>query len=442
MATLQVGNGKQYATIDSAVKAAKDGDTIQVSAGTYKNQYAIIDKDITLTAIGGRVKLESSDNIPNGKGIFVTNGDITINGFDFSGAKVAHKNGAGIRHESGDLVLNNTGFFNNENGIQTANTNRSTDTVTINNSEFAFNGAGSNGQTHNLYVGRMGSLTVNDSYFHDVKGAGHEIKSRADNNIIRDSRIFDNDSGASYSIDLSEGGNATIENNVIQQGQNSLNPTIISYGAEGNLNPGTDLVVKNNKFINDKSGHPLVVKNATGATAQFLNNELYGLNDTQIIYGEGTISGSEFLNSRPNLDKKSPLPGSSNPPPLDPDPEPNPTDNGQSTVGRYWIADVDTDQKIVEIHNGTTFDDVLFAGKSITIIGEGPGESFKLNFDNGTVTRTENVTPYALTGDQNGDLFGGLTLSPGSHTLVTDIYSGGNGTGTNLGHDTVGFFIV
>ncbi len=180
----------------------------------------------------------------------------------------------------------------------------------------------------------------------------------------------------------------------------------------------------------------------TGATAQLMNNDFYGLNDTQIIYGEGTISGSEFLDSRPNLDEKSPLSGSSNLPPIDPNPEPNPTDNGQSTVGRYWIADASTDQKIVEIHNGTTFDDVLFAGKDITIIGEGPGESFKLNFDNGKVTRTENAAPYALMGDQNGDLFGGLTLSPGSHTLVTDIYSGDNGTGTNFGHDTIGFFIV
>jgi hypothetical protein len=118
------------------------------------------------------------------------------------------------------------------------------------------------------------------------------------------------------------------------------------------------------------------------------------------------------------------------------------TDNDQSAVGRYWIADAGTDQKIVEIHNGSTIDDALFTGKSITIVGEGPGESFKFNFDNGTVTRTENTAPYALMGDQNGDLFGGLTLSPASHTLVTEIYSADNGAGTKLGQDMVDFFIV
>jgi hypothetical protein len=58
------------------------------------------------------------------------------------------------------------------------------------------------------------------------------------------------------------------------------------------------------------------------------------------------------------------------------------------------------------------------------------------------VTRTENTAPYALMGDQNGDLFGGLTLSPASHTLVTEIYSADNGAGTKLGQDMVDFFIV
>jgi hypothetical protein len=113
-----------------------------------------------------------------------------------------------------------------------------------------------------------------------------------------------------------------------------------------------------------------------------------------------------------------------------------------STVGRYWIADAGTDQKIVEILDGSSIDDALFAGKSITIVGEGPGESFKFNFDNGTVTRTENIAPYALMADQNGDLLGGLTLNPGSHTLVTEIYSADNGAGTKLGQDIVDFFIV
>ena len=101
------------------------------------------------------------------------------------------------------------------------------------------NGAG-DGITHNLYVNEIALLTITDSYFHDVNmpglqasdPAGHEIKSRAEDTVITNSRIFDLNSGASYSIDLPNGGNATITNNVIEQGPNTQNPYIIAYGEE------------------------------------------------------------------------------------------------------------------------------------------------------------------------------------------------------------------
>jgi len=199
MAVITVGTGKQYSTIPSAIAAAQDGDTIQVDAGTYVNQSAQITKDIALEGVGGKVKMTSTGLIPNGKGILVTDGNVTIDNFEFSGAKVADNNGAGIRYQSGNLTVNNSGFFDNENGILT--NNPGTGNLIINNSEFGNNGYDSpSGQAHGLYVGRIGSLTINNSYFHDVK-YGHEIKSRADNNTITNSRIYDFNSTASYSID-------------------------------------------------------------------------------------------------------------------------------------------------------------------------------------------------------------------------------------------------
>ena len=101
MAILSVGLGKPYSTISAAVAAAQNGDTIEVQAGTYTNQYVSISKNITLQGVGGMVKMVSTGLIPNGKGILVTNGNITLNNFEFSGAKVADaketlKNAAGI----------------------------------------------------------------------------------------------------------------------------------------------------------------------------------------------------------------------------------------------------------------------------------------------------------------------------------------------------------
>src|SRR4051812_487427 len=162
MAVLSVGPGQQYSTIAAAVAAAQNGDTIQVQAGTYPNQYVSIQKNITLRGVGGAVDIVSTGLIPNGKAIFITNGDITIENFTFSGARVPNRNGAGIKEESGNLILNSCRFFNNETGVLTGNSGLGS--ITIVNSEFAYNGYG-DGQTHNLYVGRIKSLTVNNSYF-------------------------------------------------------------------------------------------------------------------------------------------------------------------------------------------------------------------------------------------------------------------------------------
>src|SRR3954468_6514939 len=103
MAILTVGPGEQFAKISDAIAAAQNGDTLNVDAGTYTNDYASISKNITLQGVGGMVHLVSTGLIPNGKAIFIVNGDVTINNFEFSGAQVVDNNGEGIRFESGNL---------------------------------------------------------------------------------------------------------------------------------------------------------------------------------------------------------------------------------------------------------------------------------------------------------------------------------------------------
>ena len=47
-----------------------------------------------------------------------------------------------------------------------------------------------------------------------------------------------------------------------------------------------------------------------------------------------------------------------------------------------------------------------------------------LDLNDGEVTRTENVTPYALFGDIRGDFSGrDEPFAPGTHTLTLDLYS-------------------
>lgn len=301
MTTITVGQGQQYETIAQAVSASQDGDVIQVQAGTYTDDFATINTDITLEGVGGMVKMVATGDIPNEKGILVTNGDVTVSNFEFSGAQVSSGNGAGIRYEDGNLTVNNSYFHDNQNGLL-ANPSE-TGTITITGSEFDHNGSG-DGYTHNLYVNDVAKLTISDSYFHDAV-EGHEVKSRASVTEISDSRIYDNDGTASYSVDLPNGGQATLTNNVIQQGANSANPNIVAYGAEGSLHENSSLTMTGNTIINEMAGRGAVLLNASNTEGTFEGNQVYGANE--VVSGSGiNESGTTELASAPSLDSSHP----------------------------------------------------------------------------------------------------------------------------------------
>ena len=55
MAVLTVGQGEQFSTIAAAVGAAGSGDTIDVNAGSYTDDFLTIEQNLTLQAVGGEV---------------------------------------------------------------------------------------------------------------------------------------------------------------------------------------------------------------------------------------------------------------------------------------------------------------------------------------------------------------------------------------------------
>jgi hypothetical protein len=320
MATLTVGSGQQFTTIAGAVAAAGSGDTIDVQAGTYNDDFLTIEQSLTLQAVGGEVVMTEDQSPPNGKAL-ITEGQpgvsVTINGFDISGAAVGDSNGAAIRYEGGSLTLSNDYLHNNQEGLLGAADQNGS--ISIDHSEIAANGDGS-GSTHNLYIGAINQFSLTNSYVHDAV-VGHEVKSRAANNTISNDRIFDNNSSASYSIDLPNGGNATITGNQIEQGPNTQNPYIVAYGEEGDSNGGS-ASIDSNTVVNDDGGGRGVL--ASGPVS-YTNNQDWNLANL----GNVAASGNVDLGSRPSLDTSSLSfinpPAGSAPPPADPPPAPPPS---------------------------------------------------------------------------------------------------------------------
>lgn len=250
---LQVGPTRALRSVAAAAAQARDGDTVEIDPGDYQADVAVwTQNDLVIRGMGQRVRLIANGASAEGKAIWVLRGGrITVEGIDFIGARVADRNGAGIRFEQGHLTVRHCLFFDNENGILASPNPASV--LEVVQSEFAYNGAG-DGQSHHLYANRIRQLTVTGSWFHHAN-VGHLLKSRAIRSLVAYNRLTDEPGGrASYELEFPNGGAVVVLGNLIQQGPQTSNSAIVSYGAE-NLAPATEhrLQMAFNTVIN---GHP------------------------------------------------------------------------------------------------------------------------------------------------------------------------------------------
>ncbi|SDF17044.1 hypothetical protein SAMN05428966_11312 [Massilia sp. PDC64] len=289
-ATLSVGPGKTYVAPCAAFAAAKDGDTIEIVGDwTYSGDTcAIARSNLTIRGVQGRPVIDAAERQFGNKGTWVVTGNnITVENVEMLGSKVMDGNGAALRLEGTNFTLRRAFIHDNENGIlMGANRNSN---VVIEHSEFGHNGHG-DGQTHNLYIGNAKSLTFRYNYSHDAN-IGHNLKSRAMFNMIAYNRFSSTPPGRpgstasgkpSYEIDLPNAGTSYIIGNVIEQPAINDNPNIVAYGEEGATNPGQDLYVINNIFLNDfSSGTFLFISGKVSTPALIQNN---------VFAGPGTVS--------------------------------------------------------------------------------------------------------------------------------------------------------
>lgn len=289
-ATLSVGPGKTYVAPCAAFAAAKDGDTIEIVGDwTYNGDVcAIARSNLTIRGVQGRPVIDAAGRNHGGKGIWVVTGnDITVENVEMLNAKVPDGNGAALRLEGTNFTLRQAFIHDNENGIL-SNANRNSNIV-IEHSEFGHNGRG-DGQTHNLYIGNAKSLTFRYSYSHDAV-IGHDLKSRAMFNMIAYNRFSSTPPGRtgstaagkpSYEIDLPNAGTAYVIGNVIEQPAVNDNSTLLAYGEEGPTNPGQDLYVINNTFLNDHTSGMFVWVSGKVTTPALIQSNVFG--------GPGTLT--------------------------------------------------------------------------------------------------------------------------------------------------------
>lgn len=288
---LHVGPARKLKLPSDAAAIVRRGDTVQIDAGTYSDCAIWRTPDITLS---GDTKGETRirDVSCDGKALWVFyDGPAIVRNIWFSGARVARRNGAGIRWEGrGRLTVLDSRFDGNQMGILTHNKRISS--LYIIRSRFDGNGNCPEFCGHGVYAGAIASLTVKASTFRDHH-FGHHIKSRALVSTIVGNTISDGVAGtSSYAINLPNSGTATIRGNAIQKGRLSdnlhcaicLGEEILPLGEPGtprrqgsDANPSRGILIEGNSFANDSGAAETVfVWNRGPHTVTLRNNILTG----------------------------------------------------------------------------------------------------------------------------------------------------------------------
>jgi len=249
--TYQVGPTRTYTVPSAVANLVLDGDTVEIDAATYIGDVASWFADnLYIKGVGnGYARLDANGNHAEGKAIWVIKGDnCRIENIEFLNCTVPDNNGAGIRQEGRNVRIVHCYFHHNEMGILAgSNTNSN---ITIEHSEFALNGFG-DGYSHNVYINHIDTFVFRYNYSHDPD-IGHALKTRARHNYILYNRISEENGSGSYTIDIPNGGETILMGNLIEQGANSENASIITYGVEGLSNPIADFVAIHNTIVNNR----------------------------------------------------------------------------------------------------------------------------------------------------------------------------------------------
>ena len=286
---LRVGPHQLYKTPNAAAAAAMPGDVIEIEAGDYPGDVAVWSANqVTIRGVNGTARMEARGRSAERKAIWIIRGnDATVENIEFSGCHVPDHNGAGIREEGKGLIVRHCSFHDNENGIL-AGANPESD-ILIEQTDFHNNGFG-DGYSHNLYIGRVRTLTLRFCSSHCAR-IGHLLKSRAETNYILYNSLMDEREGrSSYAVDLPDGGMSFLIGNIIQRGPHAENGIAVSYAEEGARNTMQELYVVNNTYVNDRKGGGTFLGVKRTPKVVMINNLVAG--SKTVLTGSGERAGN------------------------------------------------------------------------------------------------------------------------------------------------------
>jgi parallel beta-helix repeat protein len=282
-ATLEVGPGKTYATIQGAVNAASVGDTVLVYASTY-SENVVINKQVTLQAAGAGAIVDAGATLasdPTTIGIKIAASGVTVDGMEVVNARGHWSAGIAASGNIRGITVSDCTVHNANSGI-------------------------------NLYEtgdGATNLITENTVYdiYNDYSTAGCGIIAWGDSTPCNDTTISDNDvySTQRWSIALGSDAVAPCVDNVISGNNihdnnnteaigvgliNAVNNSITDNDISGcqigiGLNKGTsNNDISGNTIVNNEMGMGFYENSGLSSDANIVEDNTISSNTWQGVY--------------------------------------------------------------------------------------------------------------------------------------------------------------
>lgn len=309
---LEVGPNKAYSRIESAVQAAKNGDTIRVfpDPSNYARTAVMVTKKLKIvSAVSTRIQIDGSDFEYSGSGkvpraIFQIEPEASgtvISGFDLSGAHNLSFNGAGIRIQAANQVqIDNCSIHDNDMGIM-SNGSRNKSWIgrgqRISYSSIFRNGSLKDpGYNHNLYLGGDSVKLFRCDIHHSL--TGHNLKSRAHFLMVEECYIHD---AANREIDLPEAEETKVTNSnvviissrIVKDPNCTGNRGVIHFGQEKPSRVGT-LYLFNNVIVSPYAS-PFILVTSDLCSLDIKGNVFISSNQARATLWSGTSPGQKAI---------------------------------------------------------------------------------------------------------------------------------------------------
>ncbi|MBR9912407.1 MAG: hypothetical protein GYB33_18865 [Gammaproteobacteria bacterium] len=261
-------DGEAVTSLAQAFDAAQDGSIIQLGAGIFNEAATLEANNVQILAEPGAVVFGKAT--ADKAALLILGNNTFISGLECHSIAVRNDNGVCVRLEGSGLTLDNVYFHHSQGGLLGAGGGD----IVVQNSRFEDMGDGA--FFHSIYaLSGVNSLKVHNTVLLNTHTEGHEIKSRARHTEITSSIVAAPTSRDSRLVDIPNGGNLVLKNNVFIEGPNSENADLFSWGVEGFKHQG-GILIEDNLIISDKPFANLIAVKSNPAFKLIENNIVIG----------------------------------------------------------------------------------------------------------------------------------------------------------------------